>query len=57
MPKELDAVSREVEHLVRQVREASRKKKQPPNLENAKNYIVYMAQVWLIKGEVWHRYG
>ena len=45
MPRELNAVARELDGLKKTIKEASRKKKQPPNLANAKNYVTYMSQV------------
>lgn len=45
IPKELDVVSRETESIAKQVIDASRKRKPPPNLPNAKNYVTYMGQV------------
>ena len=45
LPQELNAMTREVENLKKVVDEASRKKKAPPNFENAKIYLSYMSQV------------
>lgn len=45
MPRELNAVAREVENLKKTVLEASEKKKDVPNLNNARNYVSYMTQV------------
>lgn len=38
-------MAREVENLKKVVDEASKKKKLPPNYENAKMYLTYMSQV------------
>ncbi|KAK8398995.1 hypothetical protein O3P69_004239 [Scylla paramamosain] len=45
LPQELNAVTREVESLKKVIDEASKKKKAPPNFENAKIYLSYMSQV------------
>ncbi|XP_063842678.1 calponin homology domain-containing protein DDB_G0272472-like isoform X19 [Scylla paramamosain] len=45
LPQELNAVTREVEGLKKVIDEASKKKKAPPNFENAKIYLSYMSQV------------
>ncbi|XP_047737517.1 uncharacterized protein LOC108679369 isoform X10 [Hyalella azteca] len=45
LPRELEAVSREVEGLVLQVNDASLKSNPPPNLYNARNYVTFMGQV------------
>ncbi|MPC27037.1 hypothetical protein E2C01_020189 [Portunus trituberculatus] len=45
LPQELNAMTREVENLKKVVDEASKKKKAPPNFENAKIYLSYMSQV------------